>query len=410
MIKRLNNYQNPTVMLNFQEDLALLLAMAAIFSGLLSPFLGLDFAMGTSGGGEGNGGDDTSGDDTSGDDTSGDDTSGDDTSGDDTSGDDTSGDDTSGDDTSGDDTSGDDTSGDDTSGDGTDSELQPDPDPCLEDPNAEGCERDPCLEDSTLEGCEDPCIEDPTLEGCEDPCIEDPTLEGCEDPCIEDPTLEGCEDPCIEDPTLEGCEPSVGCDPSYNICVPSPPPDLNCDDISDRNFKVVGSDPHGFDGDNDGIGCEGSNPGGGSGGGSSGGSGNSDGSSSSTDECQGQADCFRGTVTEIVDGDTIDINNVRVRLALANTPERGESGFSEAIDFVESVCNVGTRALVDEDDRQKEGSFGRLIGLVYCGDSGINNKESLNELLLERGYAVIDQDFCAASEVSSASWAQRYGC
>jgi micrococcal nuclease len=115
-------------------------------------------------------------------------------------------------------------------------------------------------------------------------------------------------------------------------------------------------------------------------------------------------------VTEIVDGDTIDINNVRVRLALANTPERGENGYSEAIDFVETVCSVGTTALVDEDDRQKDGSFGRLIGIVYCGDSGINNRESLNELLLERGYAVIDQDFCTVSEVSSAIWAQRYGC
>jgi hypothetical protein len=34
------------------------------------------------------------------------------------------------------------------------------------------------------------------------------------------------------------------------------PPDLNCDDIDDTNFEVVGSDPHGFDADNDGIGCE----------------------------------------------------------------------------------------------------------------------------------------------------------
>jgi hypothetical protein len=329
-------------MLNFRKHLALLIAIASIFSGLLSPVLGLNFAAGTAGGGAG-----------------------------DTGGDDTGGDDTGGDDTGGDDTGGDDTGGDDTGGDGTGSELQPDPDPCLEDPNAEGCE----------------------------------------DPCIEDPTLEGCEDPCIQDPTLEGCEPTDDCDPSYpDICVPSPPPTRNCNDISDRNFKVVGSDPHGFDGDNDGIGCESSGGNNGSGAGSSGGSGNSDGSSTSTSECQGQADCFRGTVTEIVDGDTIDINNVRIRLALTNTPARGENGYSEAIDFVESVCSVGTRALVDEDDRQKKGSFSRLIGLVYCGDSGINNKESLNELLLESGHAVIDQDFCATSEVSSASWAQRYGC
>ena len=34
-------------------------------------------------------------------------------------------------------------------------------------------------------------------------------------------------------------------------------------------------------------------------------------------ECKGSADCFRGIVTEIVDGDTIDINNVRpARLAI----------------------------------------------------------------------------------------------
>jgi hypothetical protein len=47
------------------------------------------------------------------------------------------------------------------------------------------------------------------------------------------------------------------CDPSYpTVCIPSPPPDLDCGDIAYSNFQVVGADPHGFDGDNDGIGCE----------------------------------------------------------------------------------------------------------------------------------------------------------
>ncbi len=32
--------------------------------------------------------------------------------------------------------------------------------------------------------------------------------------------------------------------------------DLDCDDVSDRNFEVSSNDPNGFDGDNDGIGCE----------------------------------------------------------------------------------------------------------------------------------------------------------
>jgi hypothetical protein len=47
-----------------------------------------------------------------------------------------------------------------------------------------------------------------------------------------------------------------GCDPSYpDSCIPSPPPDLDCGDVGKR-FTVTGSDPHGFDRDADGVGCE----------------------------------------------------------------------------------------------------------------------------------------------------------
>src|SRR5215218_1564586 len=46
------------------------------------------------------------------------------------------------------------------------------------------------------------------------------------------------------------------CDPSYpGLCIPPPPPDLDCDNISARNFRVLPPDPHRFDDDNDGIGC-----------------------------------------------------------------------------------------------------------------------------------------------------------
>ncbi len=50
---------------------------------------------------------------------------------------------------------------------------------------------------------------------------------------------------------------SNDCDSAYSdICIPSPPPDLDCGDIPDKNFKVGPPDPHNFDGDSDGIGCE----------------------------------------------------------------------------------------------------------------------------------------------------------
>ncbi len=47
------------------------------------------------------------------------------------------------------------------------------------------------------------------------------------------------------------------CDASYpNVCIPPSPPDLDCKDIPFRRFAVRPPDPHRFDGDGDGVGCE----------------------------------------------------------------------------------------------------------------------------------------------------------
>jgi hypothetical protein len=54
--------------------------------------------------------------------------------------------------------------------------------------------------------------------------------------------------------------PRVGCDPAYpTVCIPPPPPDLDCTSpevLPYRNFVVLPPDPHRFDIDSDGIGCE----------------------------------------------------------------------------------------------------------------------------------------------------------
>lgn len=50
------------------------------------------------------------------------------------------------------------------------------------------------------------------------------------------------------------------CDASYpTVCIPSPPPDLDCADIPHHDFVVRQPDPHNFDGNNDGVGCESDN-------------------------------------------------------------------------------------------------------------------------------------------------------
>ena len=50
---------------------------------------------------------------------------------------------------------------------------------------------------------------------------------------------------------------SGNCHPSYpTVCIPPPPPDLDCGDISYKRFRVLPPDPHNFDREGDGIGCE----------------------------------------------------------------------------------------------------------------------------------------------------------
>jgi len=46
--------------------------------------------------------------------------------------------------------------------------------------------------------------------------------------------------------------------------------------------------------------------------------------------CTGEAKCISQLITKIVDGDTIHTTNYKIRLALVDTPEKNEPGFSKA--------------------------------------------------------------------------------
>jgi micrococcal nuclease len=107
-----------------------------------------------------------------------------------------------------------------------------------------------------------------------------------------------------------------------------------------------------------------------------------------------------GIVTHIVDGDTLDINDNRIRLSLVDTPERGQKGYMEAKKLVQNIC-LNKKGQVDIDDGQRRGDrYGRDIGVVYC--NGIN----INKELIDRNLAKIYLRFCDISEFSNEDWAK----
>jgi micrococcal nuclease len=108
---------------------------------------------------------------------------------------------------------------------------------------------------------------------------------------------------------------------------------------------------------------------------------------------------LEGIVNYVVDGDTLDINDIRIRLALVDTPERGQDGYKEAREFVKNLC-LNKKGEVDIDDGQRRGDrYGREIGVVYC--DGIN----VNKALVENNLTKIYTEYCDISEFSKEEWA-----
>lgn len=121
-------------------------------------------------------------------------------------------------------------------------------------------------------------------------------------------------------------------------------------------------------------------------------------------DCSGDARCYTGTVTEVIDGDTIRVDGQSIRFALSSAPELYESEGDKARELVDTICPVGSHVLVDEDDGQTQGSYGRIVAVIYCNDYNLNKElldSSLGEILFE---------FCDQSEFGASSWALKHGC
>ncbi|WP_458742962.1 thermonuclease family protein [Candidatus Nitrosocosmicus sp. T] len=116
---------------------------------------------------------------------------------------------------------------------------------------------------------------------------------------------------------------------------------------------------------------------------------------------------FSGTVSRVIDGDTLDVltregDTITIRLALIDAPERNEPGFNEAKNFITEQC-LNKNAEVDPDNMQGL-TYGRTVAVVYC--EGVN----VNEVILDNNLADIYQSFCDVSEFADTNWAQEHGC
>ena len=77
-------------------------------------------------------------------------------------------------------------------------------------------------------------------------------------------------------------------------------------------------------------------------------------------------DAVQGTITRIIDGDTLVFDGNTYRLSLIDTPERGEDGYSEATNALKELCPPGSIAYMEADSIQGTDRDDRYLGVVWC--------------------------------------------
>jgi micrococcal nuclease len=103
-------------------------------------------------------------------------------------------------------------------------------------------------------------------------------------------------------------------------------------------------------------------------------------------------------VSKVVDGDTVDVTidlgfdilyNTRVRLAGIDTPESRTRDLEEkalgleAKAYLKGAIKASESVVIKTEKIDSRGKFGRVLGWVYLD----NNDKSINEIMIEEGYA-----------------------
>lgn len=117
-----------------------------------------------------------------------------------------------------------------------------------------------------------------------------------------------------------------------------------------------------------------------------------------------KGECYETTLLRVIDGDTVkDSDDMSIRFSLVSAPELDEKGGHDSKVFLEAICPIGSKIIVDEDDGQLQGSYDGTIAQVYC------NGMSMNAEMIYNDHATIDDEFCGVSEFTFELWTKSCG-
>ena len=102
-----------------------------------------------------------------------------------------------------------------------------------------------------------------------------------------------------------------------------------------------------------------------------------------------------GIITRVIDGNTIIIDDIRIRIPLVDVENSGDTNAPHAL-FAKSLCPAGSQASYDIDNMQPIDKYGRTIAKINCG--GID----LGQALIDKELGWVNEYYCDRSEFENS--------